>query len=349
MLTFDTFKLDLPGQAVGQVNWDAFTETHRSDMATGQVEVMRQAKVSALPVGVSSIIYKEGGSFQATFSAKTLKDDYLKGISLSNFDQALSGLKPVMQVDPVKLWEANPKVFKCDTTDNILLLSIGHSQKEICQALLAGRSNIRFLPILYDSRKKLGVEFRGTQLEKNRLIAYAKNLDMLKPENRNFIKSLNNPGRIIQDAECMLRFEVNHTAFRSMKDRFGIADNSLQQVLKSSQPVNHDFLLKVLRGRSSEQLNLFDSLKQFEESGGSGEDFVRMKGIEGIVHELNSDDTVVYDFFKQVYKDNFKYQFYKRKNPIKQILANVKAKSYGQEIVESNHICNLILAALKAA
>jgi hypothetical protein len=346
MLNLDTIKIEVPQSAVKSTNWLSFSETQRADMANGNTEIMRQAKSAALPVGVSNISWKEGTSYQITVSAKTLRDKYLTGININTLPIALKSLKPVIDIDIERLWDLNPKVYKCDTTDNLLLEAIGHTQKQICQALLAGRSNERYLPVYYATPKKLGVEFRGTQLEKNRIIIYSKNLDLLKSQNKEFMKSLNNPAKMVQDAERIIRFETNHTTFRSMKQRFFIPENSLRQVLESKQPVNHDFLVKVLKGRGTMQMELFDEWQSFD---GSFDDFVMLKGIESIIDSFKHDDIAVKEFFKEGFGATFKYHFYKKKNSIKQVLAKIKAKNQGYKVSKSNGICNLVLKELLKA
>ena len=146
MVRFDTFKMDIPTHLVSGVKWDAFINTDASDMGTGQAQTYRKAKSSSLPVGISSIQWLDGGQFQVTFSAKTLKDNYLNGININTFPQALASFDPIMDIDINGVWDANPKVYRLDTTDNVPLEMVGESHFDICQGLLASRMNPLFEP-----------------------------------------------------------------------------------------------------------------------------------------------------------------------------------------------------------
>jgi hypothetical protein len=346
MVRYDTLKLEIPTSAVRGIDWDGFTETQKADMKTGVTETFRQAKSDYLPTGVSQIIYKDGGDYQVTLSAKTLKDDYLQGINLNNWDRAINGVSSIMDIDTNTLWDANPIIYRCDTTDNITLDKLQTNQKGVCQALLSAKMNDRFVSKWYESKRKLGVEFAGTQQEKNRLIVYSKNLDLLKKENRGFMSSLTNPVKMIRDAENMIRVETNHTTFKSLRDRFGIADNRLQSMLNAPLPVNHNFLKKVLNTRSG-QMTLFE---QYQSMKTDPMTFIYMKGIEGIIYELGCSELSVKQFFKQLLGDRFKYFYYKSAVPISKLIKKVKTEQTKDMKSEVSTICQRVLdELLKAA
>lgn len=344
MVRFDTFKMDIPDHLVSGVNWDAFIHTDASDMATGQAQAYRKAKSSHLPVGISSIQWAEGGQFQVTFSAKTLKENYLEGLNINTIPQAIDAFKPIMDININGLWDANPKVYRFDTTDNVPLDTIGESHLDICQGLLAARMNSFFEPKMYHTRKKLGVEFHGRQIEKNRIIIYAKHLDLLKPENKKFIATLSNPNKMLKDAEKMIRIETNHTTFRSIKNRLKIKENKMIEALQSKQPVNHDFLSKVLMGKSGQQIDLFDELKTFD---GDFQDFIIIKGIENIIHSFDANDVMVKQFFKHGFGSNFKYHWSRKKNSIRELLQKAKAIKHNTTEEKSNSIAFKVLKALR--
>lgn len=344
MTRLDTVKLEIPAQTVGFIDWDCFIETQKTDIKTGVTDTYRQAKADSLPVGVSQIIYKEGGNYQVTVSAKTLKDDYLEGINLNNWDRAVSGISPIMDIDTNSLWDANPIIYRCDSTDNIPLNRLKTNQKGVCQALLAAKMNDRFVSKWYESKRKLGVEFAGTQQEKNRLIAYSKNLDLLKKENRSFMAILSNPVKMIREAERMIRVETNHTAFRSIRDRFGIAENNLQSLLNAPLPVNHNFLKKVLNTRSG-QMTLFE---QFKSMDIGPLDFIYIKGVESIIYELGCNENAVKQFFKQILGKNFKYHYYKKEPmSIMNLVKKIKSEQVKDLKSEVTTICQRLLDELK--
>lgn len=344
MQQFDTIKFTLPVDAVQGINKGAFIQNSREDLGNGGIESMMQAKSGSLPSGISGISYKEGEQFIVKMSAKVLKDQYLQGINLNTWEQAISNLSPIMQVDPGKVWESG-NILSCDATNNLSLSELGGNRKAVHLALLAGRRNDRFVPLNYESSKKSGIEFRGTQQEKNRLIIYAKHLDLLKPANRQFMQSLSNPTIMLQDAANQVRIESNHTSFKAMRDRFGAGENTFAQMLTSSKPVNYDFLKKILQPKGQGQLNIFD---QFQDFTGSGIDFIHLKGLENIIIQLAYDDNTIKAFFRQVFPDDnsFKYHYYKKKFNVRQILSEMKANQLGIKTDEMGRICTMVLDSL---
>jgi len=344
MQQLDTLKISIPGEAVRAVNQDFWIETNKTDCLTGQTETMKQAKSAALPVGVSSLTYREGGDFQLTYSAKVLKDDYLQGITANNWQLGLESVAEILDADPYQVYEKSI-VYRCDSTNNISLDEIGCKPSQVYPALLAGRANQRFKDVYYNTLKKQGVEFRGVQQEKNRMIVYAKHLDLLKPTNKTFLQSLGNPSRMIYDAEKQIRFEVNHTAFRSIKQRFGIEKNTLKDVLNSKAPVNHNFLKKVLNVTDVKQTTLFDEYENFQ---GQGMDFIMLKGIQSIIQQLDYSDVMVKAFFQQLFpnQNNFKHHWYKKENSIKKIMESMQQQKFGVSGEVVNTICNKILISL---
>lgn len=348
MLTLDTLKIEVPPHTIRGLNANYFIETTSVDGSTGQVQCGKKAKSASLPVGVSQINYKQGGSYQITMSAKTLRQDYLSGINLNTWEQAFSVLNPVIDIDFHSLWDANPKVYSLDTTDNIPLDAIGASKKDICNSLMASKKNQRFKTYPYFGKKQLAVEFRGTQEEKNRIVCYDKMLDLLHPKNRNFMKLIPNPSALMKDAESTIRFETNHTTFNSIRQRLKISDNTFQNVLKSKAPVNHDFLMKVISGRQTGQMTLFEEIKEFN---GDAKEYVMMKGIKTIIEELNGDEKSLKEFFKIVYQKNFNYHYYKKPSStrITRLLSIYKAEQLKTNYGHGLSICDKIFASLLKA
>lgn len=343
----------IPTESIRAVKREWFVENQQTDLATGEAITTQQAKRDYLPIGVSKIQYKEGRDYLVTISAKTLGQDYLEGINLNNWDRSLEGLSPIMDIDINSLWDANPKIHRCDNTDNILLADIGYKKNEICRSLYTAKRNERFIPKWYETKKTLGVEFFGTQQDKNRLIIYDKRLDLEKAQNKEFRESIPNIAKMYAEAEKTLRFETNHTSFKSMRDRFNVSQNNLQEMLNSQSKVNYNYLNKVLKF-DFKQLSLYDELKNFE---GKGIDFVMMKGYENIIKELNCDTIAVRSFFKELFGErSFKYYWTQVKTmpTIKEMVTRLKIEQEKQKgNLEADTkpltICNSVLEALKLA
>jgi hypothetical protein len=353
MVRFDTMTIAIPESTINRVNRHSFVENQQTDLQTGAVFITQQAKNEHLPIGVSRIQYKEGRDYLVTISAKTLGQDYLEGINLNNWGRAISGISPVLDVDLNRLWDENPKINRCDNTDNILLSDIGYSKNEVCRSLYSARRNERFIPKWYESKNKLGVEFFGTQEEKNRLIVYDKKLDLLKHQNKAFRESIPNLLMMYTQADKTLRFETNHTSFRSMRNRFDVDQNNLQEMLNSKSQVNYNFLSKVMN-KEFTQVSLWDELKNYE---GKGIDFVMMKGYENIITELGCDKIAVKKFFKELLGErSFKYYWSQVKTmpTIQEMLTRLKIQSE-KEMGKLSHnsrplsIVNRVMECLKEA
>jgi hypothetical protein len=353
MVRLDTMTIAVPTDSIRGVSRGSFVENQQTDLQTGQVFITQQAKNDHLPIGVSRIQYKEGRDYLVTISAKTLGQDYLQGINLNTWDRAIKSISPILEIDTNILWDSNPKINRCDNTDNVLLSEIGYTKNEICRSLYAAKRNDRFIPKWYESKRKLGVEFQGTQQEKNRLIVYDKKLDLLKHQNKEFRQSVPNLLMLYNEADKTIRFETNHTSFRSMKKRFEVNQNNLQEILTSNSKVNYNFLSKVL-SNEFKQSSLWDEIKTFE---GKGIDFVMMKGFENIIKDLDCDKIAVRTFFKELLGErSFKYYWsqVKTMSTIQEMLTRLKIENEREQgtIKKDTRpltICNSVLEALRLA
>lgn len=353
MVRFDTMTIAIPTDSIRRVRMESFVGNQQTDYGTGQVVTTEQAKSDHLPIGVSKIQYKDGKDYLVTISAKTLGQDYLEGINLNNWDRAIDGISPILDIDANILWDNNPIIHRCDNTDNILLSDIGYSKREICRSLYSSKRNERFIPKWFESKKELGVVFNGSQQEKHRFTIYDKYLDLNKVENKDFLRSIPNPMKMYNDAEKSIRFEANHTTFRSMRNRFDVSKNHLQEMLNSNSKVNYNYLNKVLK-YDFRQASLWDAMKSFE---GKGIDFIMMKGYENIIKELNCDFTANRLFFKELLGErSFKYYWSQVKTmpPIREMITKLKIEQEKSlESISKDEqpitICNSVMEALRLA
>lgn len=347
MQQLDTLTIAIPPEAIRGMNMAKFTSNVQTDCGTGLSTEKYQLKHPEAPIGVSKLVWREGGDMLLTYSAKVLKDEYLEGITADNWYRGLEALKQIVQIDENLVWNTG-KINRADSTNNIFLQDVGADAKTICTSLLASRGNPRFKDISYQSKRKQGIEFRGVQTEKNRMIVYSKSLDLLKHDNRCFLDSLKNRYTMIQTAEKQLRFEVNHSAHKSLRDRFNSPDNTLKNILSSTEPVNHNFLKKIMSVGDEKQTRLFDEYLNLDIPAIQ---YIKYKGVQTIIKELNCDDTLVIQFFKLLYgNDNsFKKAYYKGSFPIKKVLEYEQANRFKIEASFSNKVANKVLECLKIA
>jgi len=347
MQQFDTITLAIPEGCVRESYSDTWIETRQTDRGTGETVVLAKISSDKLPIGVSQLSWREGGDYLLTYSAKVLGSDYLDGINKNNWHQGLEAVAPFIQTG-LDLVYRDAVVTKCDTTNNISLDALGGTMTEVCQSMLSGKRNNRFKEIPYHTKKKQGVEFRGTQEEKNRLIGYSKKLDLLKPANRNFLRSINDSTRLIDMADKQIRIEVNHTTHNSIRDRLGIPDIRLPNVLNSTNPVNQNFLNKILNPGKKQTVDLFVQLENFEERGFDKSGFVYMVGIQTLIEWSDYSEEPLKALFQRIYPNNntFKYHWFKKSDSIKKILESMKCKQFGLSVESVNNICNRLLNEL---
>jgi hypothetical protein len=347
MQQFDTITLAIPKKAIKGINEPKFALTTQTDCQTGATSDKYQLKAPNCPIGVSKLIWNTGADMLLTYSAKVLGDDYLTGITKENWCRGIDALSDIIKVDTDMIY-SDALVHRCDSTNNIWLKDIGTDQKTICTSLLCAKANDRFKEYSYNNKIKKGIEFRGTQTEKNRIIIYSKHLDLLKYQNKDFLKSLSNPTKMYNDAVNQLRFEVNHTHFKSLRNRFDVETNSLKNLLNSSAPVNHNFLKKVLSTKEIKQTRLFDEYLNFNSDAFA---FIEYKGLQSIIKELNYQDQTIKDFFKNMFPDEntFKYHWYRKKNNIKSIMQFMNSERFKIDASYTDNITNKVLQELKKA
>jgi hypothetical protein len=353
MQQFDTITLAIPKKAIKCINEPKFNLDQRTNCFTGLTSGKYQLMSENQPEGISKLTWNTEQDMLLTYSAKVLGDDYLTGITKENWFRGIEAVSDIIQVDTDMIYN-EAFIHRADSTNNIWLKDIGTDQKTICTSLLVARSNDRFKEYSYLQKKsELAIEFRGTQNEKNRMIIYAKHLDLIQAKNKDFMRSLNNPSKMYDEAEKQLRFEVNHTAWRSLRNRFITQDHSLKNLLNSTAPVNYNFLKKILSVKDVKQTNLFDEYKSFNNDAIA---FIQYKGLQAIIRDLNYNDQTIKQFFRTMFADEntFKYHWYnkkknKKKHSIKQIMESMNSERFKIDTSYTDTISNKVLHQLQKA
>jgi len=316
MIRLDTLKFEIPQDAILGVDEGKTYKTTQVDCQDGSILNFQQFKADALPIGVSSIKTKEGGSWHLTLSAKVLLDDYLDGIHINSLEKALAHLSPCLEVDLDALWDANPKVHRFDTTSNIPLASLdAANHKAVMDALLISTSNSFFDAKYHGGKRQCGIVIQGRQEAQNRFIAYAKHLELARPKNKAFLDACINSSRLRMEASKQVRIEVNHSNHKSIKQRLNIANIGLREVLTSTSLVNYDYLLKVTNG--GRQLTLFNDIQQaIQEQGQSfdGYRYLISQGMASIVNQANGNIKDIQRAIQLFFGDRWRYHWYGRKD-----------------------------------
>ena len=347
MQTFDTLKIKVPAEAIHYRDDTFFEHTHKEKAG----KIIHTSLPKVLPIGIGSISQTEGEGYIIEASAKVLRDNYLDGISINNIDQLFIALKPVLDID-MSLAVSSAQVLKCDTTNNLLLSEIGvKNQTEVNNALYAGKANDRFNTVLNNTKHNQGIVFQGTQQEKNRLICYDKSLDLLKNDNKHFMASLTNAGRVYNRALGITRVEVNHTSFDAIKDRLGIETNTLSEILTSSKPTNHNFLRKVLKVQEHKQLTIYDRILDYLNDGKDGAETENDIGRRTIIEQCNYDETLLKAIYRELYPNRnlFNYHWHRSDRAIKKKLEHLKNSRNTEQLQMTQTVCNRLLEQLRIA
>jgi hypothetical protein len=314
MVRLDTLKVEIPQEAVLGFNEAKTYLTSQTDCSSGLVTNFRQFKADALPIGANQIKVKEGGNWHLTLSAKVLMDDYLEGIHLNTLERALANLGSCIEIDAQALMDANPKVHRFDTTDNVPLAMLdGSTHKAIIDALAISTSNSFFDAKRHGGQRQMGIVIQGRQEAQNRLIAYAKHLDLARAKNKPFLMACNNPQALIKASSKQLRVEVNHSNHQTIKQRLNIGEVTLGEVLNSTALVNHDYLLKITNG--GKQLALFNEIEMAMANEGQGFDGLRYlisQGMANLVIKSNCNIKEVQKAIELIFGERWRYHWYGR-------------------------------------
>jgi hypothetical protein len=314
MVRLDTLKLEIPQEAILGMDEAKTYLTSQTDCSTGVITNFRQFKAEALPIGFNQLKTKDGGSWHLTLSAKALKDDYLDGINLNTLEVALANLGSCLEIDLQALMNINPKVHRFDTTDNVPLAMLdGSSHKAVVDALAISTSNSFFDAKRHGGQRQMGIVIQGRQEAQNRLIAYAKHLDLARAKNKSFLMACNNPQALVKASAKQIRVEVNHSNHQSIKQRLNIGEVRLAEVLNSRALVNHDYLLKITNG--GKQLALFNEIEMAMATEGQGFDGLRYlisQGMANLVLKSNCNIKEVQKAIELIFGERWRYHWYGR-------------------------------------
>jgi hypothetical protein len=242
----DSLKFEIPEEAVRHVDTSIFNLIETIDLDSGESRYQKWCnKPSSLPIGYGQLTKSEGKPYILSVSAKSLKDNYLYGITLDTLPQVMYGIKPIIDIDLNRLLESGSMVHTVDTTNNLPLDEIGGSLQQVIAAIHTMPMNARFQTVRHDRKGNQGIELRGEQSKKNRLIAYSKADDLLKAANKAFCSQLTNFSSMYQTASQQIRIEANHCNRSSIRDRFDIPEATLSAILNSTTSVNFQMMQKI--------------------------------------------------------------------------------------------------------
>jgi hypothetical protein len=279
-----------------------------------QISNQYKAPSNILPVGIGGILVDlQNQTLKIDVSAKSLKDNYLEGITENTFDRVINTVNSsgIIEICENSCFEYG--IFlKCDTTNNIDMFGydpdLVTNWKMIYPHLMNSVNNPLFKATPYNQTTNKGISFNGDQkTEKNRLIAYCKYVELQTAKNKEFIRSLKNPIAMLNNTKNILRIEQNHTSFKSIRERMKIGSNKIETVLLEGQNPNLWMIDKITQPHKENQLVLLlDTYKpEFYSLG----DIVRMEGVKNIIRKANYCPKTLKNIVKS-YKGSFDYWWY---------------------------------------
>jgi len=238
MLTLDTIKLKIPVEAIKDINLRSLDTTY---CTKGEYEYWN---IEPIPEhGISTSIYNKR-HLVTSFSAKILLDNYPKLISLNTIEEAITKLSKASRIkfDVQKVIDES-LVLRCDSTQN---LKPSYPIVDCRDALLLANTSPKCVTTIFRKKNNSGVVYNlTTGKEKRRMIFYDKEIEMTKgyASSRKFLESCEDPNKVINAMKGVFRCEVNHTSFKSIRNRFNIkGDILLKKVLSSDVKANYNFM-----------------------------------------------------------------------------------------------------------
>lgn len=320
-MRLDSNTIQVPYDSINHIDYNNPNFLHSQPTKNGQI-IKDTYSVSSkeLPVGISSIIIDDfRQQVSISTSAKILCNEYLEGINLNTYSQWIDGINNVgyLQIDKNKAFEQG--IFqKIDTTNNIdlsNLYDLENSWNEVLGYLEVAKLNDRFSVDSYSNKHNQGIAYRGNQKEKNRLIIYRKYLDLLKADNKGFLKSLNRPVELLNTTKNILRVEGNHTTFKSIKTRLKIDSNSIKEVLTNGQNPNILMLDKITQPHRENQLLMM--FNEYNPNDYDLNELIKLEGIKNIIRNANYCEKTLKNFVRRYTSDSmFRWWWYGGKKSI---------------------------------
>jgi hypothetical protein len=298
MTRIDSYHLEMHRSNVGFIDLDAMIETTKSNG-------MHSHQISNPIPGIKSILVDHNNELvKIQGSAKILTDNYLQGISSNTFEPWIERINQmgIIDLNISKVYEDG--IFhSLDTTHNVDVGQWGIDKQwgYIQNSILVAAQNPLFNATPYKLKTNKGVAFIGTQKHsKNRLIFYAKHLELNRGANREFFKSCKNPMAVLNQCTNLLRVESNNTSHKDIKQRFGIQSLRVRDILNTKKMPTLDMIHKITMPGRANQLNM---LFQEHPQGTPIDKIAMIYGFENIIRDANYHIPTIREFVKMYTTD----------------------------------------------
>ena len=281
MLTLDSNKLQIP---IGIIKgWDRSkfhlnTKTDETGII-GERYTVKPSEVHEV-LGLKSISYSPASeSFVIETSAKILKEEYPKGISLNTFERLIDEITKtnIIDIDCNDVYDKG-HFFSFDITNNIIMDR--DNLMPYFEALNTVRNNPRYSVKPYLEKGNTGIVFSGDyKSKKSRLILY----DKMKDIRRDKLLLENVPYPLLYKSfNNSIRIEQNIVSFKEARKTLNIlGDISVKSILNAANNPNYNLFQTI---KSSVQYDVFNEYQNI-----SFNDERKMRGDFEIIKQFEYD------------------------------------------------------------
>jgi hypothetical protein len=158
------------------------------------------------------------------------------------------------------------------------------------EALASACVNTKYTPAEYSTRNNKGIVYSTDhKSKKNRLIMYAKHVELSRGKNIPFLNMCANPLKVLEAAKDVLRIEANNTCWKTIRERFVLPKGkpTLAEVLTAQgRPCLH-YLHDISKPKKNMQLEMI------MQSEYTGRMFLQSEGVHSIIRAAEYDTNVV--------------------------------------------------------
>ena len=257
MVTLDTIKLKLPEYAVRNVNYSMLPNQNMAVDKDKQPipdteKPIRTKKIHTLGVNMIEVDQRKE-CIILELSAKCLKSEYHKGISLNTIEQVIHSINGtgIISLDTNDVMDYG-ELLRADHTTNLKVPEV----KPYMNNLYGTTSlNYNYTIDYYNKKHNNGIDIKSLAKSNNtRFIAYNKLMEVQKDKELN--KHYSYP-QLIDNFGNVLRVEAQFRQFDKIRKYFKTSSINLTDVLSSKEKPNLRYLQTILR--NTDQYPIFNT------------------------------------------------------------------------------------------
>lgn len=233
MITLDKIKIVAPLECIAVTKQDAF------EVKIKNGEIISKSYTQTNPYMLYVEIDYEDRETVIEFSGKILMDRYPELINKDNFNYCIERINAVgfCRIDAAMLCEYG-RVCVIDVTKDVQC----HDVSGLSEWLRCNVGNHRKY-LIRNIGGNLAIEKNVvTRGYKRRLTVYEKGRELMRAENREFMKSVSDPEALQAYFSDKVRFEFNLNSRQAIRNTLNVQDTSIDEILHSAANPIYDFL-----------------------------------------------------------------------------------------------------------